>query len=360
MKKFWALLSLISAIFIFVSCIEEDDPEDNFSSDTAPAETGDTTPANPADTTPTDPADTGDTDTAPADTTPADPTDTTPADTADTGDTDYTPAPTCSCAGKDCGDDGCGNPCGDYNGGCQPNFTCLANNTCQCTPSCEGKLCTDDNGCGYPCGCKSNEECNTNSGVCECVPSCEGKECGDDGCGGTCGECAGDETCTAAQICKGCTTVTLSPIATAKNANNYIHFNTTADAYTPNTGDTSKDDEYGFIFKSSAVNTGDVVDLSTSIDNCLGKDSTRNANFMCFFILEDHKASSEPKRFLPKTGTVTVNSFSSSGPKINAELKGIKMYEMVEEVHSALNKEYYFVPDGDCIIVEDTTLEYNK
>ncbi len=71
-----------------------------------------------------------------------------------------------SCEGKACGaDDGCGG-------------TCLAGSGCECTPSCEGKPCGSADGCGGTCVVGSG---------CECTPSCDGKPCGaDDGCGGTC------------------------------------------------------------------------------------------------------------------------------------------------------------------------------
>ena len=102
MKKVITLLSLILAMFFFVSC-GSDDEEDT--GDTAnnndKTDTSDTTPSDPSDTgdtgdtTPSDPADTGDT-------TPSDPTDTdsgdsdtTPSDPTDTGDTAPAPAPEC-------------------------------------------------------------------------------------------------------------------------------------------------------------------------------------------------------------------------------------------------------------------------
>ena len=72
-----------------------------------------------------------------------------------------------SCAGKECGNDGCGGSCG----------TCAA-----------GKTCTD--------------------GVCvqgSCSPSCQDKECGDDGCSGVCGTCASGKLCNAAQTCSSFT-----------------------------------------------------------------------------------------------------------------------------------------------------------
>jgi uncharacterized protein (TIGR03382 family) len=91
------------------------------------------------------------------------------------------------CAGKDCGDDGCGGSCGDCPGG-----TCF-DGTC-CFPDCAGKEC-GDNGCGGKCGdCPPFDSCV--DGVCKlCEPDCEGKACGSDGCGGSCGECEFGDYC---------------------------------------------------------------------------------------------------------------------------------------------------------------------
>lgn len=71
-----------------------------------------------------------------------------------------------------------------------------------CTPDCSGKDCGDD-GCGVPCGeCTGTDTCSP-EGRCEpCLPDCAGKECGDDGCEGSCGEpCATGEVCTAERTC---------------------------------------------------------------------------------------------------------------------------------------------------------------
>src|SRR5262249_27259625 len=72
-----------------------------------------------------------------------------------------------------------------------------------CTPSCAGKQCGSD-GCGGACGscgagtaCSSAQQC-----VAICKPSCAGKQCGSDGCGGACGSCASGSTCNAAQQCE--------------------------------------------------------------------------------------------------------------------------------------------------------------
>ena len=95
-----------------------------------------------------------------------------------------------SCAGKDCGDDGCGGSCGT----CPPGVACEAG-ICACVPDCEGDggpLECGDDGCGGSCGTCPQIAPDCVEGFCQlpCDPICDDKECGDDGCGGTCGDCA--------------------------------------------------------------------------------------------------------------------------------------------------------------------------
>ncbi|MBI4703388.1 MAG: hypothetical protein HY744_19925 [Deltaproteobacteria bacterium] len=93
-----------------------------------------------------------------------------------------------SCAGRQCGDDGCGGSCGS----CAPPQTCAAG-MCACQPSCAGKQCGPD-GCGGSCGsCAAGKACLDNT--CVCPPQCTGKQCGPDGCGGSCGSCAAGHAC---------------------------------------------------------------------------------------------------------------------------------------------------------------------
>ena len=187
MKKFLALLSLVLAIIIFVSC-ESEDEDENSLSDTAAdsgkdentnqADNGETNPADPSN--PADPAD------------PSNPTDPeTPADPTNPGNPGD---PNCKpdCNGKQCGNDGCGGMCGT----CGANEICNLNTfICQCEPKCDGKTCGDD-GCGGTCQCQnSGDVCNETTRICECVPSCGDKECGNDGCGGTCGICQSGLVC---------------------------------------------------------------------------------------------------------------------------------------------------------------------
>jgi hypothetical protein len=71
-----------------------------------------------------------------------------------------------------------------------------------CEGSCAGKECGDD-GCGLPCGsCTGDKVCKSGKCVEPCMPNCAGKECGDDGCGSACGSCDAGETCEAG-LCKG-------------------------------------------------------------------------------------------------------------------------------------------------------------
>ncbi len=82
---------------------------------------------------------------------------------------------------------GCPQDCG-----CEPGEVCVGGQ-CVCQPDCAGKAC-GDNGCGGACGtCPPGAAC-VGFG-CVCQPSCLGSECGDDGCGGSCGGCGPEEAC---------------------------------------------------------------------------------------------------------------------------------------------------------------------
>ncbi|MBM4373391.1 MAG: hypothetical protein FJ098_17165, partial [Deltaproteobacteria bacterium] len=95
-----------------------------------------------------------------------------------------------SCRGRSCGDDGCGDSCGE----CGSNRACVQG-ACVCRPACKGRSCGLD-GCGGSCGsCESGKECDDGQCIPVCVPLCGGKNCGPDGCGGSCGRCGSGETC---------------------------------------------------------------------------------------------------------------------------------------------------------------------
>ncbi|GMV44508.1 MAG: hypothetical protein AMXMBFR64_62240 [Myxococcales bacterium] len=102
-----------------------------------------------------------------------------------------------SCDGKQCGPDGCGGSCG----GCADGAACLPSGVCPtCVPSCAGRVCGWD-GCEGSCGtCPTGQGC-TPEGQCACSPACGGKGCGTDGCGGSCGTCAAGQVCLAQGWC---------------------------------------------------------------------------------------------------------------------------------------------------------------
>jgi len=101
-----------------------------------------------------------------------------------------------------CGDDTCDpdetcTSCPD-DCGCVDPDVCFLDDCC--TPGCAGKDC-GDNGCGSVCGtCVLPKTCNA-QGKCECVPACAGKDCGDNGCGSVCGTCVLPKTCNAQGKC---------------------------------------------------------------------------------------------------------------------------------------------------------------
>jgi hypothetical protein len=96
-----------------------------------------------------------------------------------------------SCAGRSCGaDDGCGRPC--QTGTCPANAACQTG-VCRCQYA----------GCGSSC-CAAGQVCA--GGAC-CTPDCTGRTCGPDpycgqscgGCGGTSTECQTSPTCSDGQ-----------------------------------------------------------------------------------------------------------------------------------------------------------------
>jgi hypothetical protein len=97
------------------------------------------------------------------------------------------------CSWKQCGNDGCDGSCGE----CEENFYCGPAFQCipfDCTPDCFSKECGWD-GCSGSCGeCLDGFQCS-DEGKCVCIPDCDGKACGDDGCGGSCGSCPGTNYC---------------------------------------------------------------------------------------------------------------------------------------------------------------------
>ena len=114
-----------------------------------------------------------------------------------------------SCAGKQCGDDGCGGSCGTCFG-CegQADASACQSGICMqpCCPNCGNRACGSD-GCGGLCGvCADGQTCDPTTGACggACQAQCtddtgQQRACGSDGCGGLCGTCSADQTCTNGQ-----------------------------------------------------------------------------------------------------------------------------------------------------------------
>ncbi len=179
---------------------------------------------------------------------------------------DVNPNCIANCAGKECGDNGCGRICEPGCSGSTPNCNVLGmctsepvgNPDCSCSANtcvgatcndgaegfCFGALqpdCTDVSGNEIWCGPSQNEECNLIPNVCgtcaegicdqgiccpsgyhnyggTCQPDCDpianclGKECGTNGCGGICGTCdlppfGPTFNCNLSQLCEECTPV---------------------------------------------------------------------------------------------------------------------------------------------------------
>jgi hypothetical protein len=96
------------------------------------------------------------------------------------------------CAGKECGTvDDCACGTCEAPAACnETTFTCECESVCEDANTGDAFECGDD-GCGEPCGeCPAGDQWACTANKCECTPSCDGKACGGDGCGGECGTCA--------------------------------------------------------------------------------------------------------------------------------------------------------------------------
>lgn len=115
-----------------------------------------------------------------------------------------------SCGGKQCGaEDGCGGRCATGICNTPPSNSCVSNknlrlhyNSGTCKPDYTCEYTYKDLYCAFG--------CNNSSLLCNgCTPSCTGKECGSDGCGGLCGACGAGKVCDTTGKC-GDFTVPLS------------------------------------------------------------------------------------------------------------------------------------------------------
>lgn len=70
-----------------------------------------------------------------------------------------------------------------------------------CLPNCAGRPCGED-GCGGICGTCPGAKAICLEGQCVCHPHCSGTVCGDDGCGGSCGECSATGSCLDGACCE--------------------------------------------------------------------------------------------------------------------------------------------------------------
>ena len=115
-----------------------------------------------------------------------------------------------TCGDKVCGTfDGCecGTACGE-NEECNADGTeCVAGCTSVCAADGTPYECGDD-GCGDSCGeCQAGDQWSCEEHMCVCTPDCGDAVCGPDGCGGSCGDCDEGFNCSNGACFEGCTYV---------------------------------------------------------------------------------------------------------------------------------------------------------
>jgi hypothetical protein len=106
---------------------------------------------------------------------------------------------TSDCAGKECGDDGCGISCGP----CALGETCESGSCVSIEKCGDGKCVAGDDencaSCPSDCGCEATQSCVN---LACCTSDCGGKQCGDNGCDGVCGICLDGTSCEAGTCIK--------------------------------------------------------------------------------------------------------------------------------------------------------------
>ena len=319
-------------MFVFVSCAEDEDDENEAADTSTPSDTAadngnnDTTDT-AADSPPEAPDDSSDTqanpipDNDPAPSTDNDPNPVTDNDSLPSTDndpdpvTDNDPAPVpdedsfVDCGVKICGEDEFGNSCGDC--GSPHDFRCSIDQT-QCIKcSCEGRVC-GTNSCGGICGqgngtCPAGETCTIDGQCIAC--SCDGKTCGDNGCGHSCGDCRSDESCSADQTqCIKCSEITLDELvqtAASDPANRFFDY--TAE-YSPN-GGSSKNHFSLQIYRNS---NSCYIDFSRQTFDTCTLDKPTNEDGICAFIKE-YSGEIIDKLYFPQSGVINIPNMNNNG-----------------------------------------------
>jgi hypothetical protein len=194
-----------------------------------------------------------------------------------------------------------------------------------CVPACAGKTCGDD-GCGGSCcncftmeGSLNNDLCQED-GTCLACGCAEGQECGNDPCGSPCGTCPGSFVCNDANTCDP------PPINC-----DYTGFHSVEDYAKAN-----KDSGGGFTMHYQGVTTASmpfdvlVIDIDTNQGGPTGPgiyDLAYNSfeeGGLYVYVLQGWNGNGYDYLFAPTEGTLEILSLSSDGGKFEAVLhKGV-------------------------------------
>lgn len=253
------------------------------------------------------------------------------------------------CGEKICGKDEAGIECG----GCGSSERCSIDQTQCIACSCEGRECGYD-GCGNLCGnggCGDGQGCNAEGKCVTCDFSlCSGKVCGRIGseCNQECGTCNRGEYCSADQTScstKKCQDISISDFVhtTASDPKNRF-FDYTAE-YTPNGGSSKNHVSLTLYYPPY-----DYIDFSRIYFNSCTGEKPNNANNACAFIKE-YTGELVTKLYFAQSGVMTITGGFDSNGSFYAPVDRQLVFVEVDMNTGEL------VPDGNCYIVTNNPIK---
>jgi len=148
-----------------------------------------------------------------------------------------------------------------------------------------------------------------------------------------------------------CPVINIGAMKLDASFDNYAYY---SGSYQPGTGTATMDE---IDFEIYSATTTDVYDLTE------GYNASYSSCAQCIIVYEDIVYDNEGyvdsvgKYFYPASGTMTVNSFSYDSGSLNITLDNVKLIQVTREYDSETDRfKSEPVPDGSCLIIQNTTI----